>query len=187
MPRDGAARSGRVGGRAFVVVGLAAALFAPWSAFAEDVQPKVSPDRIDDVPSTKQDPYPAFDNFAWRAFVALGVAGADGPGPSRRARPHEDAGRPRSPRVGDLQVALRSLSARAGRPRAGARRNGPATTERTLAAPAPTIEPRRSPRSLPSPTSIRRVSRRANSSARWLRRMAPICATRCGSTRPSSN
>ena len=71
MPRDGAARSGRVGGRALVAVGLAAALFAPGSAFAEDVQPKVSPDLIDDVPSTKQDPYPAFDNFAWRAFIAL--------------------------------------------------------------------------------------------------------------------
>ena len=72
MPRDGAARTGRVGGRALVAVGLAAALFAPRSAFAEDVQPKVSPDLIDDVPSTKHDPFPAFDNFAWRAFVALG-------------------------------------------------------------------------------------------------------------------
>ena len=38
---------------------------------AEDGVPLVSPDRIDDVPSTKADPFPAFDNFAWRAFIAL--------------------------------------------------------------------------------------------------------------------
>ena len=40
-------------------------------AAAEDVAPLVSIDRIEDVPSTKADPFPAFDNFAWRAFVAL--------------------------------------------------------------------------------------------------------------------
>jgi hypothetical protein len=38
---------------------------------AEDGAPLVSADRIDDVPSTGPDPYPAFDNFAWRAFIAL--------------------------------------------------------------------------------------------------------------------
>ena len=57
--------------RALVAAGLAAGFLAPGFADAEDVQPKVSPDLIDDVPSTKQDPYPAFDNFAWRAFIAL--------------------------------------------------------------------------------------------------------------------
>jgi hypothetical protein len=31
----------------------------------------LAPDRIEDVPSTKPDPFPAFDNFAWRAFIAL--------------------------------------------------------------------------------------------------------------------
>ena len=31
----------------------------------------ISPDRIEDVPSIKPDPYPDFDNFAWRAFIAL--------------------------------------------------------------------------------------------------------------------
>ena len=31
----------------------------------------VSPDRIEDAPSIKPDPYPGFDNFAWRAFIAL--------------------------------------------------------------------------------------------------------------------
>ena len=41
------------------------------AAVAEDVTPLVSMDRIEDVPSTKLDPFPDFDNFAWRAFVAL--------------------------------------------------------------------------------------------------------------------
>src|SRR5271165_2514418 len=41
------------------------------SAVAEDVSPLISMDRIEDVPSTKLDPFPAFDNFAWRAFVSL--------------------------------------------------------------------------------------------------------------------
>ena len=50
---------------------LAVAVLAPSSAAGEDVEPKVSPDRIEDVPSTRPDPFPAFDNFAWRAFVAL--------------------------------------------------------------------------------------------------------------------
>jgi hypothetical protein len=40
-------------------------------ALAEDVAPAVSPDRIEDVPSTRVDPFPEFDNFAWRAFIAL--------------------------------------------------------------------------------------------------------------------
>ena len=31
----------------------------------------VSPDRIEDAPSIKPEPYPDFDNFAWRAFIAL--------------------------------------------------------------------------------------------------------------------
>ena len=31
----------------------------------------MSPDRIEDAPSTRVDPYPTFDNFAWRAFIAL--------------------------------------------------------------------------------------------------------------------
>src|ERR1700727_419601 len=39
-------------------------------AVAED-PPVVSPDRIEDSPSIKPDPYPDFDNFAWRAFIAL--------------------------------------------------------------------------------------------------------------------
>jgi hypothetical protein len=46
-------------------------VLTPIPAVAEDVEPKVSPDRIDDVPSTRPDPFPAFNNFSWRAFIAL--------------------------------------------------------------------------------------------------------------------
>src|ERR1700729_3338193 len=41
------------------------------AAIADDSAPVVSPDRIEDSPSIKPDPYPDFDNFAWRAFIAL--------------------------------------------------------------------------------------------------------------------
>ncbi len=54
-----------------VAIVLAAGAFPPVLASAEDLTPLVSPDRIDDAPSTRVDPYPTFDNFAWRAFIAL--------------------------------------------------------------------------------------------------------------------
>jgi hypothetical protein len=54
-----------------LALALVALIAVRGRATAEDVTPFVSPDRIDDVPSTKPDPFPAFDNFAWRAFVAL--------------------------------------------------------------------------------------------------------------------
>jgi hypothetical protein len=54
-----------------VLIVAAAALLPAGSTFADDIAPIVSPDRIEDVPSTKLDPFPAFDNFAWRVFVAL--------------------------------------------------------------------------------------------------------------------
>src|ERR1700729_2800708 len=41
------------------------------AALADASAPVVSPDRIEDAPSIKPDPYPDFDNFAWRAFIAL--------------------------------------------------------------------------------------------------------------------
>ena len=53
---------------AVVVAGL---LAFPAVAAAQDATPLVSPDRIEDTPSTRLDPYPTFDNFAWRAFIAL--------------------------------------------------------------------------------------------------------------------
>ena len=43
----------------------------PGLAAAQDATPVVSPERIEDVPSTRLDPFPSFDNFAWRAFIAL--------------------------------------------------------------------------------------------------------------------
>ncbi len=62
-------RAPRIGVAAFfAAVGM---ILAPACASAEDVEPKALPDRIEDVPSTRPDPFPAFDNFSWRAFVAL--------------------------------------------------------------------------------------------------------------------
>jgi hypothetical protein len=55
----------------FTVLVAIAAVSQPLSGAAQDVTPLVSPDRIEDVPSTQVDPFPAFDNFAWRAFLAL--------------------------------------------------------------------------------------------------------------------
>jgi hypothetical protein len=40
-------------------------------AAAQELAPLVSPDPIEDAPSIKPNPYPDFDNFAWRAFIAL--------------------------------------------------------------------------------------------------------------------
>ena len=45
--------------------------FLPAPTAAAGRAPVVSPDRIEDAPSIKPDPYPDFDNFAWRAFIAL--------------------------------------------------------------------------------------------------------------------
>src|SRR5271169_968075 len=63
----------RANQRAFAILLLTApvALGPMGRAGAEDVAPVVSPDRIEDVPSTRVDPFPEFDNFAWRAFIAL--------------------------------------------------------------------------------------------------------------------
>lgn len=46
-----------------------------------DVTPKLLPDRIDDVPDSPNVPgipFPQFDNFSWRAFVALNWPALDG-------------------------------------------------------------------------------------------------------------
>ena len=55
----------------------------------------VSPDRIEDAPSIKPDPYPDFDNFAWRAFIALNwpsLTDADHRGEPDRAKTLGDPG-----------------------------------------------------------------------------------------------
>src|ERR1700722_8084601 len=56
---------------AILLVAGSPALCLAAAVAAEDIAPVVSPDRIDDAPSIKPDPYPDFDNFAWRAFIAL--------------------------------------------------------------------------------------------------------------------
>ena len=62
----------RAGRLATAIALLSAPALSPiGAAVAEDVTPLISMDRIEDVPSTRLDPFPAFDNFAWRAFVAL--------------------------------------------------------------------------------------------------------------------
>jgi hypothetical protein len=69
-PADVQSSSTRPFGRSLLLaLSLAIAAFSP--AAAGDATPFVSPDRIDDVPATPADPFPTFDNFAWRAFVAL--------------------------------------------------------------------------------------------------------------------
>ena len=64
-------------------------------ALADDITPVILPDRIDDVLSTPSDPYPTFDNFAWRAFVSLNwpsLTGPDGRGVLDRAKALGDPG-----------------------------------------------------------------------------------------------
>ena len=57
----------------FGLAALSAVALSPLDRVAaEYVTPLVSPDCIEDAPSTTRlDPYPTFDNFAWRAFIAL--------------------------------------------------------------------------------------------------------------------
>jgi hypothetical protein len=64
-------RSGLLAPARALAIAAACAFVAPASALAEDVEPKIVPDAIQDVASTKPDPFPAFDNFGWRAFIAL--------------------------------------------------------------------------------------------------------------------
>ncbi len=98
MPREQAGnrtrRSRRPPGQrlawAFALVGCACGV-----ATADDLAPTLSPDRIEDAPSTRLDPYPTFDNFAWRAFLALNWparSGADGRGEPDRGRSLGDPG-----------------------------------------------------------------------------------------------
>src|SRR6202044_2342807 len=85
-------------GRALIAVVLLAApltLLDDGRALADDITPVILPDRIDDVLSTPSDPYPTFDNFAWRAFVSLNwpsLTGPDGRGVADRAKALGDPG-----------------------------------------------------------------------------------------------
>src|SRR3984885_2982840 len=83
--------------RLLLCVALAAliALLPVPRAIADDSAPIVSPDRIEDGPSIKADPYPDFDNFAWRAFIALNWASLTDPvhrGEPDRAKTLGDSG-----------------------------------------------------------------------------------------------
>lgn len=61
--------------RRMAIVGLVSvALCTPGVAPAQDTTPKVDPSRIDDVPvqtETLPEAFRRFDNFSWRAFIAL--------------------------------------------------------------------------------------------------------------------
>ena len=88
-------------GRSLIAVTFLAApltLLAVGPAVADDITPIISPDRIDDVASTQSDPYPTFDNFAWRAFVSLNWPSLADPGAARRPRSRQGLGDP-GPRV----------------------------------------------------------------------------------------
>ena len=67
------------------VAALVALLAVSTVAAADDLAPSLSPDRIEDAPSTRADPYPTFDAFAWRAFIALNWPAAADAG--RRGEP----------------------------------------------------------------------------------------------------
>jgi hypothetical protein len=95
MPREQAGKTRRGLPRrrlvwAFVLAGCAFSV-----ATADELAPIVSPDRLIDAPSTRLDPYPTFDNFAWRAFLALNWPArprVDGRGEPDRGKTLSDSG-----------------------------------------------------------------------------------------------
>ena len=94
------------GGLALIALAAPVALLPVPPAAAEDNAPLVSPDRIEDAPSIKPDPYPDFDNFAWRAFIALNWPSLTDPANRGESRSRQGARRSRAPRLGDLQGPL---------------------------------------------------------------------------------
>jgi hypothetical protein len=84
--------------------GLAAGLVADASAETNDSAPMVAPYRIDDAPSAGKGAFALIDNFAWRAFVALGLASR--PRCSRKARSNSS----------QIRSHQRRMSMRPGRP-----------------------------------------------------------------------
>jgi hypothetical protein len=94
------------GTAALALLAAASALTPCGPAAAEDQSPV--PDRIEDVPSTRIDPFPEFDNFAWRAFVVLNWPSLSDPahcGLADRARALGDPG----PRVWEMFKARYEL------------------------------------------------------------------------------
>src|ERR1700674_4175378 len=64
---------------------ILALVVATTSAGAQAPRPTVSPDPLPDVPPTTGDPFPFFDNYSWRSFIALNWPAASGP--ANRGRP----------------------------------------------------------------------------------------------------
>ena len=84
---------------------LAAAFLAFGLPPARAEAPRAAPDRLADVADLDPDPFPAFDDFAWRAFLALNwPAGSPGE-PNRSARPGDPG-----PRVWETFASREALS-----------------------------------------------------------------------------
>src|SRR5258708_39510866 len=78
-------RARRRAGRSLVAFAVLIAHLSVRAAIAGETAPVVSPDRIEDAPSIQPAPYPDFDNFAWRAFIAPNCPSLTDP--AHRARP----------------------------------------------------------------------------------------------------
>ena len=79
---------------------IAMALFCALSsaAAAQVSPPTVSPDPLPDVPPTSGDPFPFFNNYSWRSFIALNwpaMTGAANRGQPDRAKAFSDVSGPR--------------------------------------------------------------------------------------------
>jgi hypothetical protein len=84
--------------RAWTVSVALAATMAILHACPAVAQPQVTPDRIDDVPDGIGSPFPRFDDFSWRAFIALNwpaMPGAANRGQPDRTKKFSDLGPPR--------------------------------------------------------------------------------------------
>jgi hypothetical protein len=80
-------------------IGIAAACIAQ-PATAQVPAPAVSPDALPDVPPTPagENPFPFFDNYSWRSFIALNwpaMSGADNRGLPDRSKAFGDTSGPR--------------------------------------------------------------------------------------------
>src|SRR3954453_4030185 len=96
-------RTGFVAAGAFLAT-IAVSVHTASAQGTPDVTPKVLPHRIDDVPDASGSPFPRFDNFSWRAFIALNWPALDGPanrGMPDRTRKLGDSG----PRVWETYKA----------------------------------------------------------------------------------
>ena len=160
----------------FALAGCACSL-----ASADELAPILSPDRIVDAPSTRLDPYPTFDNFAWCAFLALNwpaLAGADRRGEPDRGRTVGDPG----PRVWETFKSSYELFQIGPEGRPLRRRPLRASRAATHAGTRSTTKRRRSRPSRLTPNSISRDMRPGSFSTRSSPGTGPTRATRSAST-----